>query len=186
VRVNGRAHGETPVVLRDLPFGSYVVTIARPGFQTVERELTLLASQPVASLSVDLLRGEGVAPQPPSPSPAPPAAPAAPAAASPAPTTVAPGTPPASAAGASPSATTRTGRPDTRTGAIFVVSTPAAARLFVDGQLYGSTPAAIPGLTPGSHTVRVEARGYRAWEGQVQVVPGTRVRVQATLQQGQE
>ena len=53
-------------------------------------------------------------------------------------------------------------------------------------QLDGSTPAAIPGLRPGSHTVRVEARGFRTWEGQVQVPPGARVRVQARLQQEQE
>ena len=67
-----------------------------------------------------------------------------------------------------------------------MVSTPSQARLFVDGQPYGSTPAAIPGLTQGAHTVRVEAPGYKPWEGRVAVIAGTRVRVQATLQQEQE
>jgi hypothetical protein len=67
-----------------------------------------------------------------------------------------------------------------------VVSTPAAARLFVDGQAYGNTPAAIPGLAQGAHVVRIEAPGYRPWEGRVAVIAGTRVRVQATLQQEQE
>jgi hypothetical protein len=85
-----------------------------------------------------------------------------------------------------PAPPTRAGQPETRLGGIFVVSTPAQARLYVDGQLYGSTPASIPGLTPGSHTVRIEAAGYRAWQGQVEVMPGMRTRVQATLQQEQE
>ena len=60
VRVNGVVRGETPVVLRDLPFGRYSIEITRPGFAPIQRELTLLASRPVESLSVDLVR-QGVA-----------------------------------------------------------------------------------------------------------------------------
>src|SRR5687768_18296155 len=44
-RSNGRSRGETPVVLRDLPFGTYVVSISRPGFETVQREVSLLRSE---------------------------------------------------------------------------------------------------------------------------------------------
>ncbi len=167
VRVNGRPRGQTPLVLRDLPFGTYLVTVSRPGFRTEEREVVLLASQPVASVSVDLVREGAAAPA------------AGPSAAEP---------PPGAQAleGRAPIVATRAGRPDAGVGAIFVVSTPSPARLFVDGQAYGSTPAAVPGLTAGAHTVRVELPGYRTWEGQVAVVPGTRVRVQATLQQEQE
>jgi hypothetical protein len=73
-----------------------------------------------------------------------------------------------------------------RSGGLVVQSTPPQSRIFVDGQFYGSTPASIPGLSPGAHTVRVEAPGHRPWEGRVVVVSGARVRVQATLQQGQE
>ncbi len=172
VRVNGRPRGETPVVLRDLPFGSYVIAISRPGFRTVEREIALLPSQPVASITVDLERGEGTAPAvaAAAPPPAPPVAP--------------PVAPRSGGREAAPAGMAAGG--GTQTGGIFVVSSPAMARLFVDGQAYGSTPAGIPGLSPGVHRVRVEAPGYRAWEGQVMVVAGTRVRVEATLQQGQE
>jgi hypothetical protein len=67
-----------------------------------------------------------------------------------------------------------------------VLSVPGQARLFVDGQPYGNTPASIPGLSQGVHTIRVEAQGYKTWEGRVAVIAGTRVRVQATLQQEQE
>ncbi len=168
VRINGTLRGETPVVLRDLPFGQYAITISRAGFQTVEREVTLLASQTVASMSVDLVR-EGTTPAAPVATAAPPTAP--PGAATPAP----------ARAPAAPTAADVA-----LTGGIFVVSTPSQARLFVDGQAYGSTPAAIPGLTQGAHTVRVEAPGFKPWEGRVAVIGGTRVRVQATLQQEQE
>jgi serine/threonine protein kinase len=191
VRVNGTVRGETPVVLRDLPYGVYAIAIARPGFEPVEREITLLASQPVASLSVDLRR-QGAGGPPPAPEPAAPvpspstpagagaAASSASAPARPAPAAVATeptGAPPVTPAG--PSA-------PQATGGIFVTSTPSQARLFVDGQAYGSTPASVPGLTVGAHTVRVEAPGYRPWEGRVAVLAGTRVRVTATLQQEQE
>ena len=198
VQVNGRPRGETPVVLRDLPFGTYVVSISRPGFETVQREVALLASQPVASLTVDLVRS-GAAQAGAS---TPPATAAGPTETSARPVSQGGALPPvASPTASAPAGSTSTSappptRPTTipaqpapavgRTGSVFVVSTPAQARLFIDGQSYGSTPAAIPGLRPGSHTVRVEARGFRTWEGQVQVPPGARVRVQARLQQEQE
>lgn len=175
VRVNGRVRGETPVVLRDLPFGVYAISITRPGFEPIEREITLLESQPVASLSVDLRRDGSPG--------SPPASPPSSADARQAPPTPAESTPAAPAPPVAGGPAAPTAQP---TGGIFVTSTPSQARLIVDGQVYGSTPASIPGLTVGAHTVRVEAPGYRAWEGRVAVLAGTRVRVQATLQQEQE
>ena len=179
VRVNGVVRGETPVVLRDLPFGRYSIEVTRPGFATAERELTLLASQPAASLSVDLLRQGAAGPATatvarPTPPP-PPAAEPRPSA----PPVVAPAAPATTAAPEAP-------RGDVPTGGVFVLSIPTQARLYVDGQAYGNTPASIPGLSQGVHTIRVEAAGYKAWEGRVAVIAGTRVRVQATLQQEQE
>jgi hypothetical protein len=170
VRVNGAVRGETPVVLRDLPLGPYTVTISRPGFVPVERQVVLAAAQPVASMSIDLVRQDAAAPtvQPARPVPA-------------------PARPPAPAAPTAQAAPPEQGEADApRTGGIFVVSTPAQARLTIDGQYYGSTPASVPGLSQGAHTVRVEAPGFKPWEGRVAVIAGTRVRVQATLQQEQE
>jgi hypothetical protein len=202
VRVNGTSRGETPVVLRDLPFGQYVVSVTRPGFESVQREVTLVASQPVASLSIDLVRAGTVPPSGAAaggttgsvsgaqtggaatgPSPA-----AGESTASAAPATSAPTTPGAAASrpASQPPETPSVTPPAAPTGGIFVVSTPSQARIFVDGQAYGNTPAGIPGLSQGAHTVRVEAPGYRPWEGRVAVIAGTRVRVQATLQQEQE
>jgi len=178
VQVNGRARGQTPVVLRDLPYGNYVVTVTRPGFETAQRELELMPSQPVASLTIDLVRsgtpdqnaraGEAR-------SPATSSSPAADAPARPAPAMSGP----ASGLGEG-------GAVSGPTGGVLVLSTPAQSRFSVDGRAYGSTPGSVAGLSAGPHVIRVERAGYRPWEGRIDVTPGMRVRVQATLQQEPE
>ena len=179
VSVNGVMRGRTPIVLRDLPFGRYTISVTRPGFATAERELALAPSQPVASVSLDLPRqgtprpASSAAPAAREPASAPGSA-GAPGSAVPAPPSPAPS--PASAAPP---------RETGATGSIVVSSVPVGARLFVDGQAYGTTPASVPGLSEGGHTIRVEAPGYKTWEGRVAVIAGTRVPVQATLQQDQ-
>jgi hypothetical protein len=151
--------GETPVVLRDLPFGSYVITVSRAGYLDAVRGVDVLPSQPVASISVDLERQAGAPGVAPAPAPAP-----APVATGPAP--------------APPAAADATG-----VGSLYVVSSPADGRLFIDGQPFGTAPAVVPGLRAGRHVVRVEMPGHRTFERTVDVPAGQRVRVDATLVQ---
>ena len=160
VRVNGVVRGETPVVLRDLPFGRYSIAVTRPGFATIRARVDLLASQPSASLSLDLVRqgvaGSGTAPVArPSPPPAPEAEPGvAPAVAAPA--------APATAAAPSPP---RHG-PRRRAG-VFVQSVPRRARLFIDGQAYGTRRrrfrACRMAHTRSASKRRGTERGKRGW-----------------------
>jgi hypothetical protein len=157
VRVNGQPRGETPVVLRDLPFGSYVITVSRAGYLDAVRGVDVLPSQPVASISVDLERQAGAPGVAPAPAPAPVATGPAPA-------------PPAAADA-------------TGVGSLYVVSSPADGRLFIDGQPFGTAPAVVPGLRAGRHVVRVEMPGHRTFERTVDVPAGQRVRVDATLVQ---
>lgn len=157
VRINGQPRGRTPLVLRDLPFGSYVIAISRPGYVDAVQEVDMLPSQPVASIAVDLQRelepgGATPAARPPVPAVTSPSGPA-------------------------------TAAPVRPAGSLYVVSRPADARLFIDGQAYGTAPAVVPGLPAGRHQIRVEYPGYRAWERSVEVLPGQRVRVDATLVQ---
>jgi PEGA domain-containing protein len=58
VLVNGTPRGKTPLTVRDLPFGSYTIRIAREGYAVEERKLQLTAERPAASMIVTLL-GEG-------------------------------------------------------------------------------------------------------------------------------
>jgi hypothetical protein len=95
-----------------------------------------------------------------------PTAPSAAASASAAPATGAAAIPP----------TDRRPQPDTSAdatnaglGRILVRSTPAGARVVVDGRDYGPTPVAVRDLATGSHRVRVTQDGYLTVERRVSV-----------------
>jgi hypothetical protein len=54
-------------------------------------------------------------------------------------------------------------------GRILVRSTPAGARVAVDGREYGVTPVIVRDLTVGTHTVRVARDGFTAQERHVRI-----------------
>jgi hypothetical protein len=65
-------------------------------------------------------------------------------------------------------------------GTLSVDTTPAGAQVYVDDVLRGISPASIPELTTGSHTLRIEKSGYRKktiaftiWDGELTVYSGT-------------
>lgn len=47
------------------------------------------------------------------------------------------------------------------TGTLSVATDPAGATLYVDDVMRGASPAVIPGLAPGDHTLRLEKTGYQ-------------------------
>lgn len=57
------------------------------------------------------------------------------------------------------------------TGRLLVDTGAIAARVLVDGTARASTPARVS-LEVGPHRVRVEADGYRPWEGDVEIAEG--------------
>ncbi len=52
--LNGAARGKTPLVLRDLTFGSYTIRIARDGYAAEERTLELTSQRPTAATTFTL------------------------------------------------------------------------------------------------------------------------------------
>ncbi len=54
VTVDGRPSGTTPVALRDLPMGTRTVIVARSGFESAERRVTLTGDRPSRSIDVTL------------------------------------------------------------------------------------------------------------------------------------
>jgi PEGA domain-containing protein len=52
---------------------------------------------------------------------------------------------------------------------LFVDSQPRGATLYVDDKFVGTTPLAIPAVTAGEHTVRLESDGRAAWSSPVRV-----------------
>ncbi|MGH9146096.1 MAG: PEGA domain-containing protein [Vicinamibacterales bacterium] len=57
VAVNGVASGVTPLVLRNLPFGSYTIRITLPGFAPSDHRLVLTADRQAQSVEVALQEG---------------------------------------------------------------------------------------------------------------------------------
>jgi len=54
VLLNGGARGKTPLVLRDLTFGSYTIRVVRDGYAAEERTLELTAQRPTAATTFTL------------------------------------------------------------------------------------------------------------------------------------
>ena len=67
-------------------------------------------------------------------------------------------------------------------GAIEIMSRPRDAKVFIDGSFVGQAPLSIPGVSAGTHEVRVELDGFSPWVGVVRVKGGSRARVGASLQ----
>ena len=71
-----------------------------------------------------------------------------------------------------------------REGSLNVESRPAGARVIFDGRPVGVTPLVLPGLAPGTYTVRVELDGYQPVTASARIVAGERARVAVTLVTG--
>jgi hypothetical protein len=56
-------------------------------------------------------------------------------------------------------------------GRVLVRSTPAGARVVIDGEPRGETPVAVRGLEFGGHTISVAAPGFPVWEQRVVLTP---------------
>jgi serine/threonine protein kinase len=134
------------------------------------------------------------APLPPAavPSPAP-AAPvpapstAAPSPAAPVPATAAPA-PAAKKPPANVAASTRK-KPPPRSktatavvGSLSIASRPEGATVTLDGRAVGVTPLTLPEVAAGSHAIRLELQGYRAWSVSAQVMAGQQKKVSASLE----
>lgn len=55
VMISGRARGTTPATVRDLPFGTYNVTVSRTGYRTRIQRVTLSRNQPARDMTVELV-----------------------------------------------------------------------------------------------------------------------------------
>ena len=69
------------------------------------------------------------------------------------------------------------------TASLTIESRPTGATVIIDGKRVGTTPLALPGMTVGTHAVRLEMAGYKPWTASVPVVAGEKNRVAASLEQ---
>jgi hypothetical protein len=67
-------------------------------------------------------------------------------------------------------------------GSLAVDSRPTGAKVFMDGNLVGTTPMALASVPVGSHAIRLEHEGYQHWSSSVRVVASEQNRVTASLE----
>jgi cytoskeletal protein RodZ len=70
-----------------------------------------------------------------------------------------------------------------RTGALQIASRPVGGQVFLDDNLVGTTPLLLPDVSTGTHRVRIEMPGFQTFSTTVQVEPGARFRLAASLEQ---
>jgi len=59
------------------------------------------------------------------------------------------------------------------TGSLSVTTSPSGALVYIDGKMKGITPATIPGLAPGTHTIRLILDKYQDLETTTDITAGT-------------
>jgi hypothetical protein len=67
------------------------------------------------------------------------------------------------------------------TGSLSITSSPSGATVTVDGTGYGTTPAIVSSLSPGSHTLGLSLTGYQAYSGTATVTAGVQTPVNVVL-----
>jgi hypothetical protein len=71
--------------------------------------------------------------------------------------------------------------------ALVVTTAPKNADVFIDDELVGNTtqgPVVVNQLAPDEYEVSVKKKGYRPWVNSVELLPGERRELKATLQEG--
>ena len=71
--------------------------------------------------------------------------------------------------------------PYPNTGSLNVATSPKGADIYVDGRYVAQSPGVIPGLAPGSHSVRLHKAGYDEYVNTFTVYSGQQTPVSVTL-----
>jgi len=66
-------------------------------------------------------------------------------------------------------------------GSVRILSLPAGAAVYLDGEYRGTTPATVTAVPAGNHTLEVRADGYERWTAPVTIKAGSMANVSATL-----
>jgi hypothetical protein len=66
-------------------------------------------------------------------------------------------------------------------GSVRILSAPAGAAVYLDGEYRGTTPATVSAIPAGSHTLEVRAEGYERWTAPVTIRAGSIANVSAAL-----
>jgi protein kinase-like protein/PEGA domain-containing protein len=86
-------------------------------------------------------------------------------------------------AGVPATPTSRGASPAAYTGSLYVDSRPRGATVLVDGRKVGETPLRLADVAIGSHVVKIEMAGKKAWTSTARVTAGKMERVTGSLEE---
>jgi len=136
--------GLTPLTLDAVPNGNHVLTLRLDNYEELSQTITVMGNQQPVSVSLKTRT-------------------------TPVPTTV-----PTGQAG---TVTVKPGQtvtiPVPATGSLSITTSPPGALVYIDGEMKGVTPATIPGLSAGVHSVQLMMAGYIDLKTTITIEAGT-------------
>lgn len=138
--------GITPVTIKAVSNGQHTITLRLDGYEDTIRDVTVVGD--ASGVQAALVRKSTVPDSPQTTS---------------------------SEAVATLTASTTPGPAQTTvtTGSLSVSTSPEGALVYIDGQMKGISPATIPGLSPGPHTIRLILDGYKDFETSTEISAGS-------------
>ena len=152
VYVDNVMKGITPVKLDAVPNGAHSVLLRLEGYEDYTDSVMVMAD--ARQVNADLV-SKTTTPSPASSQPA---------------ATVSPGS---SGGTMTPSVTSVPVTIAATTGSLAVTTDPMGALVYIDNQAKGVTPATIPGLSAGTHSITLIMDGYQDFKTTTEIVPGT-------------
>jgi hypothetical protein len=144
VYLDNSIRGATPVTLEGIPNGPHTVLLRYDGYRDYSQDVTVMAGQNTVS-AVLVPRATAVTS-----------------------TTSSGGT-----VAVTGTMVTAQPAPVTGAGSLSVTTTPPGAIVYIDGQMKGITPATIPGLSGGTHSIVLIMDGYEDFKTTTDITPGT-------------
>jgi hypothetical protein len=144
--VDNTIRGVSPTTIKAVPNGPHTVLLRLDGYEDYSRTVTVMADDQQVDATLIQKTGQ--------------------------PTVTAKTTSPVPDTTVSGTGTQQPVNPS-GTGSLSLSTSPAGAQVYIDGKMRGITPATIPGLTPGAHTVRLILDGYLDLETTTDITTGT-------------
>jgi hypothetical protein len=150
VYLDNAIKGITPVTLEAVPNGQHTVLLRHDGYLDYTSEVTVTGDLRQVS-AVFTPKSATIAPA----------------------TSAVPGSSPATGTTVTGSLSAPQPTLSSLTGTLSVTTTPPGAIVYIDDQMKGITPATIPGLSPGSHSIHLIMDGYEDFKITTEIEPGT-------------
>ncbi len=68
------------------------------------------------------------------------------------------------------------------TGSTFIKSKPPNAKIYLDGEEVGTTPASLSSVAIGPHEIEIETEGYTSWKSTININKGKNKKINVVLQ----